>query len=156
MFRVRFPALDMRIYLEMESFTFPQNLGFRLKSAINCSFSQCISCYCLLFNDGHVVYYSYGQGLSPSIEGWYMIWVIYDGYIRTGSEYGPNFLTFVLRLRENPGKTSIRKLTQIGDRTRTRCVTGNDFVPRPQRWSAWVVTEVSPGILPRNSAGCVY
>ena len=29
---------------------------------------------------------------------------IYDGHMIPGDEYGPNFLTFVLLLRENPGK----------------------------------------------------
>ena len=31
-----------------------------------------------------------------------------------GDEWGLNFLVFVLQLRENPGKTSTRKLTQPG------------------------------------------
>ena len=42
----------------------------------------------------------------------YMVWVIYDGHMITVDECGPNFLKFVLRLRENPGKTSTRKLTR--------------------------------------------
>ena len=32
----------------------------------------------------------------------------------TGDECSPNFLAFVLRLRENPGKISTRKLTRPG------------------------------------------
>ena len=36
--------------------------------------------------------------------GLYMIWMKYGGHMITGDECGPNFLTFVLRLRENPGK----------------------------------------------------
>ena len=36
--------------------------------------------------------------------------MIFDGHIITGEECGPNFLTF-LRLRENLGETSTRKLT---------------------------------------------
>ena len=31
-----------------------------------------------------------------------------------GDEYSPDFLTFVLRLKEPPGKTSTRKLTRPG------------------------------------------
>ena len=60
------------------------------------------------------MYYSYGQRPSPSVDRWYMIGMIYFDHI-TGDEYGPNFLTFVLRLRENPEKkTSTRKLTRPG------------------------------------------
>ena len=40
--------------------------------------------------------------------------MIYDGHMKTGNECDPNFLTFVLRLRENPGKPSLRKLTRTG------------------------------------------
>ena len=44
--------------------------------------------------------------------------MIYDGYMITGDEYGPNFLTFVLRLRENPGKSLNQEIDPTGDRTR--------------------------------------
>ena len=60
------------------------------------------------------MYYSYGQRPSPSVDGWYMVWKIHDVHMITGDEYGPNFLTFLLRLRENPAKTSTRKLTRPG------------------------------------------
>ena len=60
------------------------------------------------------MYYNYGQRRSPSVEGWYMVWMINDGDLITEDECGPNFLTFVLRLRENPGKTSTRKFTRPG------------------------------------------
>ena len=44
-----------------------------------------------------------------------IIWFfMYYGHMITGEECGPNFLKFVLRLRENPGKTSTRKLTRSG------------------------------------------
>ena len=50
------------------------------------------------------MYYSYGRRLSPYVDGWYMVWIIYDGHVITGDDCDPNFLTFVLRLKENPGK----------------------------------------------------
>ena len=40
----------------------------------------------------------------------------YDGQMIPGDECGPNFLTFVLQLRENPKKSSTRKLTLPGIR----------------------------------------
>ena len=42
---------------------------------------------------------------------------LYYGHMITGDECGPDFLTFVLRMRENPGKTSTRKLTRPGIET---------------------------------------
>ena len=68
-----------------------------------------------------------------------------DGMI-TGDECGPNFLTFILRLRETPAKISTRILTPIGDRTRARCVKSNDVTPRLQRWSEqqrWNASDVT-------------
>ena len=58
--------------------------------------------------------YNYSQKPSSSIEGCYMVWMIYDGHMITVDECGPNFLIFVLRLREIPGKPSTRKLTRPG------------------------------------------
>ena len=52
------------------------------------------------------MYYSYGQRLSPSVC---LDDRLYDGHMITGEECGPDFLSFVLRLREN-GKISTRKL----------------------------------------------
>ena len=40
--------------------------------------------------------------------------MIYDDHMITGDECDTNFLIFVLRLRENTGKTSTRKLTRPG------------------------------------------
>ena len=60
------------------------------------------------------MYYSYGQRPSPSIDGWYTVWMIYDGNMITEDECGPNFLTFVLRLRENPGKNLNHKIDPTG------------------------------------------
>ena len=37
---------------------------------------------------------------------------------------GPNFLTFVLRLRENSGKNLNQEIDPTGDRIRSRCVSG--------------------------------
>ena len=63
---------------------------------------------------------------SPSVEGWMnMIWMIHYGHVRTGDECGPNFLTLVLRLMENPEKPSTRKLIRPG------------IAPGP---AAWLVT----------------
>ena len=57
---------------------------------------------CLLLKT--FMYYSYCQRPSPSIDEWYVVWIIYDGHMTTGDGCGPNFLTFILWLRENPGK----------------------------------------------------
>ena len=41
-------------------------------------------------------YYSYGQRPSPSLDGWWWFWMLYDDHMITGDECGPNFLTVVL------------------------------------------------------------
>ena len=41
-----------------------------------------------------VMYCSYSQRPSPSIDGWCMVWMIHDGHMITRDECGPNFLTF--------------------------------------------------------------
>ena len=71
-----------------------------------------ITPYVVVFNDGYVQ-----QLWSETVavrDGWYMvlddIWLPYDNR----DECGPNILIFVLRLRDNPGKTSSRKLTRPG------------------------------------------
>ena len=48
--------------------------------------------------------------------------------MKTGDECDPNFLTFVLRLRENPGKNLNQEIDPTGDRTRARCVKSNDVI----------------------------
>ena len=66
----------------------------------------------LLFNDDHVL-----QRWSETItflDGWYMVSIIYGGQMMTGHECGQNFLTSVLRLRENPGKTLNQKIDPSG------------------------------------------
>ena len=76
------------------------------------SYQKILFCCCLLFNKGHVV-----QLWSETVvvrRGWYMTWMIYHGHMIIGDECGPHFLTFVLWLRETPGKTSTRKLTRPG------------------------------------------
>ena len=40
----------------------------------------------------------------------------------TGDECGPNFLTYVLRLRKNPGKNLNQEIDPTEDRTSGRCV----------------------------------
>ena len=64
-------------------------------------------CCCMLFNDGRVL-----QLWSETVA--VRRRMIYDSHMITGDECDPNFLTFVLRLRENPGKISTRKLTRSG------------------------------------------
>ena len=49
-----------------------------------------------------------------------------------GDECGLNFLAFVLRLRENPGKNLNQEIDPTGDRTKACCVRNNDVTPRPQ------------------------
>ena len=44
----------------------------------------------------------------------------------SGEEYGLIFLTFVLQLRENPGKNLNQEIDTTGDRTRARCGRSND------------------------------
>ena len=61
------------------------------------------------------MYYSFDQRPSPSVDGWYRVWMIY-GHVITVDECGPYFLTFVLRLMENAGK----KLNQEIDPTENR------------------------------------
>ena len=85
------------------------------------------------YPDGHVVvigylttvmYYSYGQRPAPSVDGWSMVWMLYDSHMITGDEYGPNFLTFILTVEGKPR-----------NRTQTRCMRGKDVTTRPRRWS---------------------
>ena len=73
------------------------------------------------------MYYSYGQRPSSSVDGCYMIWMIYDGHMITGDECG-------LCLTE---KNLNQGIDPTGDRTRIRCVRSNDVKPRSQRWSSW-------------------
>ena len=84
-------------------------------------------------------YCSYVQRPSPSVDRWYMVWMIYDSYMISGDECGVYFPTFVLRLRENPGKTSTRKLTWPG------------IEPGP---AAWEVTMLLLGL--DHSGGLFY
>ena len=83
------------------------------------------------------MYYSYGQETVAILRR-----MIYDGHMITGDECGPNFLTFVLRLRENTGKNLNQEIDPIGDRTRTRCMRSNDVTPTPQRWSLNFVSNI--------------
>ena len=55
-----------------------------------------------------------------------MVWMIYGDHMITGDEFGPNFLTFALRLRENPEKNLKQETSPTGDRTRARCMRSND------------------------------
>ena len=79
------------------------------------------------------MYYSYGQRPSPSVDRWYSMDDM--DYMITGDERGANFLTFVLRQRENPGKYLNQDIDSPGDRTWARCVRSNDVTPTPQQWS---------------------
>ena len=91
-----------------------------------------------------VMYYVYGQRSSPSLDRWYMVWMIYNGHMITGDECGPNSLTFVSRLRGKPRKILNQEIDSIGDRTRARCMRSNDVTPRPQRWSLKTLRQHSP------------
>ena len=42
----------------------------------------------------------------------------------SGDEFDPNFLTFVLELRKNPGKNVNQETDPTGDRTQAHCVRG--------------------------------
>ena len=71
-----------------------------------------VICCRWLFNDGDVLQLRDRRDASPSVDGWYMVWMTYEDHMITGDECDPNVLTFVLRLRENSGKTWTRKLTR--------------------------------------------
>ena len=43
---------------------------------------------------------------------------------------------------ENPGKNLNQEIDPTGDRTRARCVRGNDVTPRRQRWSGLKETKL--------------
>ena len=60
------------------------------------------------------MFYSYGQRPSPSVDRWYMVWIIYYVHMITGDECGQTFLIFVLRLRENSGKNLNQEIHQPG------------------------------------------
>ena len=60
----------------------------------------------------------------------------YDGHMITGDECDPNFLAFILRLRENPGKIQTGNWPDRGSNP-VPCVRSNDVTSRPQRWSHW-------------------
>ena len=77
-----------------------------------------------------------------SVDAWYMVRMIYDVHMITGDECGPNFLTFILRLRENPGKNLNQENDPTGDRTPARWMKGNDITPPPQRRSSTVKLRV--------------
>ena len=75
------------------------------------------------FYDGHVL-----QVWSETVA--VLKRMIYDGHMITGDECGTNFLTSVLRLRENPGKNLNQEIDPNGDRTRVCCVRSNEVTPR--------------------------
>ena len=85
----------------------------------------------LLFNDGHVLQLSSETDAVRRrlIHGLDDIWWPYDNRV----ECGIYFLTFVLRLMENPGKNLNQEIDPTGDRTWARCVRSNDVTPRSQR-----------------------
>ena len=51
--------------------------------------------------------------------------MIHGGHVITEYERGPNFLIFVIRLREILVKNLNQEIDRTGDRTRARCVRGN-------------------------------
>ena len=58
-----------------------------------------------------------------------------DGQMMSGDKHALNFLTFVLQLRENPGKNLNQETDPTGIWTRARWMRDNNITPRPQRWS---------------------
>ena len=65
----------------------------------------------------------------------YMVWMIYGGHMITEDECGPNYLTFVLRLRENPEKPQPGNWPDRGSNPGP-LLKNNDVTPRPQLWSS--------------------
>ena len=64
----------------------------------------------------------------------------YDGQVVPGGEYGPNVLPFTLQLMKTPEKLN-QEIDPTGNRTRVRCMRGNDDTPRPQRQSKIICTK---------------
>ena len=75
-----------------------------------------------LHNDGHVL-----QLWSETVAVHRRM--IHDGHLITGDECGPNFLVFVLRLSENPGKNLDQEIDPTENRTQARCVRSYDVTP---------------------------
>ena len=58
-----------------------------------------------------------------------------DGQMIFGDLGGLKLPDICLTGEEKLGKTLNQEIDPTGDRTRARCVRGNDVTPRPQRWS---------------------
>ena len=100
-------------------------------------------CFCYLMM---TMYCIWGQRPSPSIDGWGMVLDDYDGQIVSGDNCGLNFLTFILQLKENPGKNLNQETDPIGIWTRARWMRGNSVTLRPQRWSVCLSWSIFPSI----------
>ena len=64
-----------------------------------------------------------------------MIMDDYDGQMMFGDLVGLKLPDIRLTDKENPEKTSPRKLVPIGNRTRARCVASARAITSPQRWT---------------------
>ena len=72
-----------------------------------------------LFSDGHVLHvrsetFAVRRRMNMFSDD-------YNGQMVLGDKCGPNFLTFILLLRKNPGKNLNQKADPTGDR-RARCL----------------------------------
>ena len=84
------------------------------------------------------MYCNWGQRQSPSVDGRVMVLDDHDQMV-SGDKCGLNFMIFVLELRENPGKTSTRKLTRPGFEPGPIGWEVTTLPPRPQWWSSKLV-----------------
>ena len=87
--------------------------------------------FVVLFNDGHVLQLrpetvAVRRRIGNDFDD--------DGQMVSGDKCGLNFLTFVLHLREKPGKNLNQETDPTGIWIRARWMRGNDVTPRPQRW----------------------
>ena len=117
-----------RFQISLESFNRPLRESNSRRKQHPYGIRQRFVCLLLfLFNDGHVLQ-------LRTVDGWYVGWMIYGGHMITGDECGPELLTFILWLRENPGKNLNQKIDSTGNQTRARCVRSNNVTPWPQLW----------------------
>ena len=80
-----------------------------------------------LFNDG--------QRPSPSVDGWYTLWMIYVMATWFPGRMWHIFPDICHTVEGKPWKNLNLEIDPTGDRTRDRCVRSNDVTPRLHRWS---------------------
>ena len=90
--------------------------------------------FCLLLREA---IYASACTTSKAVHRW--LWWPNDTRGRIRSKF-PDFCPTV---EEKSRKNFNQKIDTIGDRTRARCMRGNDVTPRPQRWSRPILAPYS-------------